>query len=933
MRYLLRLFLLFLFPLLAATAFAQKVRISGEVKDAFLDQPLPHVKVSVLAADSTVLVDSLRNYVYHKMSGGYQMAFFADSIDITGRKALLLHATRKGYDDVWKHISLEGLKPGGEIDGDVIKLRKSSIRTLGQATVTATRVKMYYRGDTLVYDADAFKLPDGSMLDALIRQLPGVTLNDAGEIFVQGRKVYELLLGSRSFMRGNKKVLLENLPYYTVKEIKAYDKQSDRSKALGYDVDPRRYVMDVQLKKEYNKGFFGNVEAAGGTQDRYLGRAFLLGFADRLRLSLAANSNNVSETRHIGQIGQWTPDKMPQSVQTVHGGKLDLDYAAKGDKLGDNFYVEGEVSKNEVLSRSRREQFLVGSSPLTLTEGGSTANAKRLKFQNNFGLNKPFYLSVQSSTEYTKTDGNSFSTLDQWDSRRIAALRSKGLSDGHRWNLNNAVNATIGLPERKGLVNLSSYFFYTDDQAGSTMRYDRMGDLSAAALRQYNTNDVRRRSFAASAQAYLRHVLWKRHYIYTGVNVEYRRNQSHNDLYHPDSLLLPSMLDRFVHTRDFRNSYHDDRRSFIIGPMLSLFKEGIYRLDGAMRGAYNIWSLNLHLPIYHNTYDYFRTTAYPRVKQNKTGVEASADFRKVWDYRKRSVGASVTHKVEVTPIEHLVDYEDTSTPLIVTKGNSALRGRESTLFTASYDRRWGKFDQAYHTDLTFVYNHRDIAQASIYDAATGTYTYQPQNISGAYFAGGKVDFSRALNKPKRWMVQTTTEADYSHVLDHARLTGEPASRINTVNTLQLGERASLQYAKPGLLTIKARAEVKWRHARGELLSFSTLDAFDYQYGLSGTYTIRPIGLTLMADAHMFSRRGYGSASLNSDDFVVNASLSQSLLKGKLVVRLEGFDLLHQISNTRYEVNAQGRLETWTRSLPRYAMLHLVYHWNAGPKKR
>ena len=144
-----------------------------------------------------------------------------------------------------------------------IKLRKERELALNEVKVTATKVKMYYKGDTLVYDADAFKLPDGSMLDALIRQLPGVTLNDAGEIFVNGRKVDELLLGSRTFFRGNNKVLMENLPYYTVKDLKVYEKQTDKSEALGYDVEPRRYVMDVNLRPEYSQGYIANVEAAG----------------------------------------------------------------------------------------------------------------------------------------------------------------------------------------------------------------------------------------------------------------------------------------------------------------------------------------------------------------------------------------------------------------------------------------------------------------------------------------------------------------------------------------------------------------------------------------------------------------------------------------------------------------------------------------------
>ncbi len=121
-------------------------------------------------------------------------------------------------------------------------MRKMREVDLGEVVVKATRVKMFYRGDTIVYDATAFKLPQGSMLDDLIRQMPGVTLNEAGQIFVNGRMVDELMLGSRSFMKGNKKVLMENLPYYTVKDIKVYDRQSDKSMALGYDVDPKKFV-------------------------------------------------------------------------------------------------------------------------------------------------------------------------------------------------------------------------------------------------------------------------------------------------------------------------------------------------------------------------------------------------------------------------------------------------------------------------------------------------------------------------------------------------------------------------------------------------------------------------------------------------------------------------------------------------------------------
>ena len=216
-------------------------------------------------------------------------------------RTYLIRASLKGYEDDWQTLSVKA-----EIDDpwgldNPLELKRIRENTMGEAVVTATKLKMFYKGDTLVYDATAFKMPEGSMLDDLIRLMPGVTMNDDGEIFVNGRKVDEMLLGSRSFLGGNSKVLLENLPYYTVKNLKVYEMESDRSRAVGHEIEDKKYVMDVNLKDEYRNGYIANIEAAGGTHNRWLGRMFLLGYTDKLRFTLLANANNVNEKRHIGE--------------------------------------------------------------------------------------------------------------------------------------------------------------------------------------------------------------------------------------------------------------------------------------------------------------------------------------------------------------------------------------------------------------------------------------------------------------------------------------------------------------------------------------------------------------------------------------------------------------------------------------------------------
>ncbi|MEG1729953.1 MAG: hypothetical protein RR280_10490, partial [Bacteroidaceae bacterium] len=190
----------------ALSAFSQSL-VFGKVQDAFLKSPLPKAKVSLLlAADSTVVTDSIPLIINYRDDGTMSKAQFVLTMEKKTCK-YLLKASLDGYEDGWMPLSINADNGGAWLMDEPLVLRKMRQMSLKEAVVKATKIKMYHKGDTIVYNADAFNLPDGSMLDNLIRQMPGVTMNDGGEIFVNGRKIDELLLGSRTFMNGNSKVL------------------------------------------------------------------------------------------------------------------------------------------------------------------------------------------------------------------------------------------------------------------------------------------------------------------------------------------------------------------------------------------------------------------------------------------------------------------------------------------------------------------------------------------------------------------------------------------------------------------------------------------------------------------------------------------------------------------------------------------------------
>ncbi|MBR1520683.1 MAG: hypothetical protein IJ635_05540 [Bacteroidaceae bacterium] len=938
------------------------IHLSGAVLDEFLKMPLPKAKISVLRADSSVVVDSadMVNFIQGS-TGKLVMSQFGAEVKAT-EKTYWVRAQLDGYGDVWQRVDITD--PSREnVEVPALKMRKVPSRMLREVTVTATKIKMFYRGDTLIYDATAFQLPEGSMLDDLIRQLPGVEMNEKGEIFVNGRKVDELLLGSRTFFGGNKKVLMENLPYYTVKHLKAYEKQTERSEALDYDVEPRRYVMDVILKDEYSQGYIANVEVAGGTEERWLGRGFLLGFTDRLRLTLLANANNVNESRHVGQTGQWSPARAPKSLLTTRSVAGEINYQSVGDKLKETLRTEYTSTTDEQTMNQRREQFLEGLAPTSLTESFNRAGNKKWTVHNTFSLTKPMYLRTEAHFDYAKRNGSSHSAFDEWSDSLTISQRTIGMSEGKAWAAYLEATGTFNINKQKE-QHLSFYakVEHDNDESRQAQRYTQTTQSFSSGIQplssdtqplrsavqplsqtQYNTHDFfRRTTWATGNIGYNLHFPKNVNLLFTDwldISSEHTRDY----LYHPErprvgdetseiSLLLPSQIDALTAITDPGNSYESRRHDWTNNLNIRLMKTAsIMHSNIHWKMDYERWCLYIYTPLHHDELHYQRGVLDTLAHQTKFLPSFSFYYKNYWKGARRYIFSNLDFNQERPLLLDRITFRDDSQPLIVKLGNPNLKGKEYTKFNIEYYDNAGRNQGMCYLSASFNYHFRDVAQSLTYNPTNGVYTYKPMNVSGVWGALTNFSIDRNIGEKRYWSWHANAHALWDHAKDHAMLTGETESHVNTVNTLGLKGGAHIKYNK-NAFNIRATGQINWRHSVGKMLDFETLNAFDFEYGIETSYTLPHLKTSLAADATMFSRRGYGSSNLNTDDFIVNASVSQPLLKGKLIARLEAFDLLHQLSNTEYMVNAQGRTVTWYRSLPHYVMLHLVYHWNKNPKK-
>ena len=253
--------------------------------------------------------------------------------------------------------------------------------------------------------------------------------------------------------------------------------------------------------------------------------------------------------------------------------------------------------------------------------------------------------------------------------------------------------------------------------------------------------------------------------------------------------------------------------------------------------------------------------------------------------------------------------------------------------THSVNARYARFHNQRHNNVVLYasYGRTDnaIAQARLYNRATGVSTWMPKNINGNWNTYESVQYNMPFGKNEAFQFQTVTTASYVHSVDYAS-ESETLER-SVVNNLTLGEQLALSY-RVGKHSFGIRGSLSWLDSRSAREGYDNISAFDITAGANATLNL-PQNWQITTDLNLYNRSGYSDRTLNTTNWVWNASLAKTLLKGNLTLRLNAVDILKQISNVQHTVNAQGRTETWVNSQPRYVMLHVVYRFNVMPKKK
>lgn len=940
MRYLL-ICLLLQFSCILFAQQKDSIFISQFVKDSFTQYGIRNALVTVMDADGNV-IDTVRT---QQGNGSHDAQVWGLSVP-RRRATFRVRVEHPDYETGEMTVEMKSPARLNSFHFPEMKLKRifANETELDEVTVKATRVKLCYKGDTIEVDARAFKLSEGSMLESLVKNIPGCELDENGDIYMNGRKVDYLTLNGKDFFKGNNRIMLDNLPYYTVDKLQFFNQQSERSQLMGKDVERPDYVMNVKLKQEYSIGYMGNVEAGAGTHDRWLGRGFALRFTDNSRLSLYANANNVNESRHPGQDGKWGSSASPEGdTKTFNiGGELLID--DKHDRYKEVFNTSLFWNKARNEQRTTSQQFIGHGDVFGYSRGESTMNNFALNASNKLTLKRIGLIST-SRFDYSHHDNDATTLSAQFSEKPNEALDSifntSRSSEMLNILVNNVQDASSGCGHK--LEAEQKLDFHKELPWGDDLMLTARGVWNGSKddgnshywLRYANgetPDDLQERLTRGKSHAYdlLFSAGYAIHFL-TGWHLNWtlghnqRHSEQHNNLYRldwdenyqPDET-LPSVTD-YLRLRDANNSPDIDNTQ-----REEQITASLHRHDyDSKQGRYFSFTTALNARYVHNDGVYTRGEQTARPSDHRWLFRPSLDI----EYQTRNWHDTyqLHYDMDMRPLNlaQAADLTDTSNPLAIQKGNPALRPSTVHNLSAVFWSRFGTHGQfaMIRTGASIMNNL--VAMNSIYNSNTGAYIYMPVNVDGNWTYNGSIDLSRSLTKKRDLNIESRTAYSYLHNVDMKN------DAKSTVRQHIVEQNLKLEYKKEKF-TLALLCGISWNRMR--LADVDNINNVNSNYGANLQANL-PLKLYFSTDIRMYSRRGYADRSLCSDDLLWNAELNRSFLKGRLLCSVKAFDLLHRISSTHTTFNSQGRIETWRLSLPSYFMFSVQYKFNKNPKKK
>ena len=930
-----------LLMLVAMASFAQERLISGKITDRDTKEPVEQVTIQLLKTDSTYVSGAISN----------EQGLFHVNAPANGK--YLLKITSVGYKPTVKRIQISEDK--NLAMGNVVVSAEAIM--LKGAVVTAMAQKVSLKEDTFVYNSAAYRTPEGSVVEELVKRLPGAEVSDDGTIKINGKEVKKILVDGKEFMTGDTKTALKNLPTSIIDKIKAYDEKSDLSKVTGIDDGEEQTVLDFGVKKGMNKGVISNIDLGVGNKNRYNMRGMGGYFANNNRFMLFANANNTSDRGFGGGPGRgfWG------GANGLNASKMigaNYNYELK-NKFKFNTSLRWNHSDGDVWSSRSSENFMGSSSSFSnsLSQSFSRSNSWngniRLEWMPDSMTNILFRPSISWSTSdglsgsqsasynkdpYTITSKDPLSEEGIEELDKAEAMVNSQLTNGITYSDNNNINGMLQINRKLGNKGRNITFRvdakYTDkDSKSISLNNAKLylvqtaeGKDSTYQTNRYNLTPSKNYSYAG--QLTYSEPLWKATFLQFSYKFTYSYSKSDRSTYDFSKYAMSgdheyrgwdSYLNPFAgHLNDYRD---DDLSRF------SEYRNYNHDIQVMMRFIRQKYNLNFGVMVQPQQSKYIQDYQGVHVDtvRNVVNVSPTLDFR--YRFSKMSnLRINYRGTTSQPSISQLLDITDNSDPLNISMGNPGLKPSFTQNFRLFYNNFVQNHNKGIMTFVNFSTTNNSISNKVTYDETTGGRITRPENINGNWNAMGAFMFNCSIDSAGVWNINTGAHANYNNYVSYLSLDKKSDSQKNTTRSITWRQNLSFSY-RNDWAEFSLDGTLTYNKAKNKLQPTSNLETWQFSYGPSMTLTA-PWGTSLNTSLSINSRRGYNDSSMNTDEFVWNAQLSQSFLKGKpLTIMLQFYDILRQQSTFSRAISATSRTDTEYNAINSYAMLHVIYRLN------
>ena len=919
--------------------------ISGKVIESDSQEPVAQTTVRLLKSDSTMVTGSLTN-----LDGIFRVKAPANG-------NYIVQVTCVGFKPYTKNVKISADK---DIALGTIELKPDAIMLKG-ATVTGQAAKVTLKEDTFVYNASAYRTPEGSVVEGLVKKLPGAQVDDDGKITINGKEVKKILIDGKEFMTGDTKTAMKNLPTSIVERVKAYDQKSDLARVSGIDDGEEETVLDFGIKRGMNRGYMVNADLAAGTRSRYSGRIFAGMQSSDLKIFIPMSANNVNDMGFPGGGGaRFGGGRQGLTATKMLGFNLNYE---KKDRFKLDASIRWNHSNVDAVVRRSTEDFMSGNASTfsnNLTSNMSRTNSWNARFRLEWTPDSLTNIMMRPQFNYNSNDGlgegysmtfdeDPFKTIkDPFDDEELQKLIDKGVVKNR--NVNNSISYSdsksaggwLQLNRRlnskgrnitlrfSGNVGEGMSRSFTNSLVEYYQLVNQFGEDSTYQANRYAVTPTKNWNYGLRAT--YSEPIFRQVYLQFSYQYQYSYTKSDRATYDFSNFAA----DFFGVTPRYRG--WDDYLALLGGSPLEGFRDdklsrfSEYRnynhtaeiMLRVVRKAYN---LNIGFQVMpqrsHFTQDY--QGVHTDTVRTVTNIAPTADFRwKIsnvsqlrFNYRANSSQPSMSD---------LLDITDNSDPLNVRKGNPGLKPSFTQNFRLFYNNYIQNHQRSIMANVSFSTTRNSISNMVTYDAASGGRTTRPENINGNWNAFGMFMFNTAIDSAGFFNVNTFTTLSYNNSVGYVSVGRNTDSQKSTTKSTTVGERLAASY-RNSWLEFELNGSLEYMHARSELQSNNNLDTWTFSYGGSLQLTA-PWGTQLSTSMNMNSRRGYNDASMNTNELIWNAQVSQSFLRGNaLTLSLQFYDILHRQSTFSRTVDAMRRSDTEYNAITNYAMLHVIYRLN------